>query len=202
LAGAPGSGAERRGAASREPPIYAGIGSRETPPRVLQLIETIAERLANDGWVLRTGLSPGADQAFYRGARAGQGRVELYLPWPRFQQDARLDTDARGVSVLSSPSKDACELGARFHPAWDGLGRDARRLLARDGHQVLGANLKTPARLIVCWTPDGSLDGTGPLSGGSGQALRIAHDRGIEVLSLARDEHLRRLGLEPDRPEA
>ena len=33
--------------------------------------------------------------------------------------------------------------------------------MARNVHQVLGADLKTPVKMIICWTPDGSLDGKG-----------------------------------------
>lgn len=32
-------------------------------------------------------MSPGADRAFYWGARAVGGRMELYLPWPGFEAD-------------------------------------------------------------------------------------------------------------------
>ena len=49
---------------------YAGIGSRETPPTVLDLMGRFASQLSIQGWVLRTGMAGGADQAFYRGAHA------------------------------------------------------------------------------------------------------------------------------------
>jgi hypothetical protein len=174
----------------RVAPAYAGIGSHQTPSDVLGLMEALGARLAADGWVLRTGLSPGADQAFYRGATGGAGAVELYLPWPGFQSGARLDTDGASVRVLCGPSSAACRLAARFHPHWDELADDARRLLARDGGQVLGADLLDPVRLVACWTADGSLDGEGLYEDGTGQALRIAHDHGIPVLNLARRDHL------------
>lgn len=171
--------------------IYAGIGARDTPPAVLTVMESIAAKLARDGWTLRTGLSPGADQAFAAGARAAAGRVELYLPWPDFE--AHVDRgDAARVHVTPSPSEDAHTLAARFHPCWDRLAAPARRLLARDGYQVLGANLATPAQLVICWTPDGSLDGATREAGGTGQTLRIAHHFAVPVLNLARPEHVQR----------
>ena len=172
-------------------PAYAGIGSRETPSDVLELIESIAATLARRGWVLRTGGSPGADQSFYRGARGTHGQVELYLPWPSFEAPARREEESE-VCLFPRPSDDAYALAARFHPGWDGLSPAARHLLARDGHQVLGADLATPVQFVVCWTADGSLDGSGPRSGGTGQALRIAHHHGLPVLNLARPDHARR----------
>jgi hypothetical protein len=157
---------------------------------VLSLMEGLAARLAADGWVLRTGLSPGADQAFYRGALSGAGRVELYLPWDGFESGARLDPEGSSVHVLRGPSPAAWELAPRFHPRWDELAGDARRLLARDGDQLLGTDLLDPVRLVVCWTADGSLDGERLFGDGTGQALRIAHRHGIPVLNLARPDHL------------
>jgi hypothetical protein len=152
---------------------YAGIGSRETPPAALALIEGVSGGLARRGWVLRTGMSPGADQAFYRGARAEGGAVELYLPWPGFEADARLGGEGAEVRELSRPSAGAYELAERHHPAWGRVGARARHLLARDGHQVLGGDLATAVAFVVCWTADGSLDGAGPRDrpGASDRAL-------------------------------
>jgi hypothetical protein len=196
---APHGDAEGPAGPSRADEAYAGIGSRDTPAGVLELIESIAGRLARRGMVLRTGASPGADQAFYRGARAGGGRVELYLPWPEFEADSRADVDPREVLVLPAPSADADELAARFHPAWEALEEPERRLLARDGHQLLGADLQRPARFVVCWTADGSLDGRGAGADGTRQALRIAHHHGIPVFNLARPHHARRMAnAQPD----
>jgi hypothetical protein len=174
----------------RAAPAYAGIGSRQTPPHVLSLMEALAARLAADGWVLRTGLSPGADQAFYRGAMSGAGDVELYLPWSGFQSGARLELEGGRVRVLCGPSAPAWQLAPRFHPRWSELADDARRLLARDGDLLLGVGLLDPVRLVACWTADGSLDGERLYEDGTGQALRIAHHHGIPVHNLARRDHL------------
>jgi hypothetical protein len=172
---------------------YAGIGSRETPADMLALMQALATRAAGEGWVLRTGLSPGADQAFYRGAVAGGGAIELFLPWPGFEAGSLLDAGAGTVRVHPSPSAAACELAARFHPHWEELSAQARRLLARDAHEVLGTDLRSPAQLVACWTADGSLDGEGLYEDGTGQALRIAHHHGIPVLNLARPDHVAEL---------
>jgi hypothetical protein len=172
--------------------VYAGLGARETPPAMLAEIEALASGLARGGWTLRTGLSPGADQAFCRGALAGGGELELYLPCPGFEPDARLACEGGGARVWERPSAAAFALAARLHPRWEELDEGERRLRARDGHEILGAGLSAPVDVVICWTPDGSLDGRSPLAGGTGQALRLAHDGGISVLNLARSEHLRR----------
>lgn len=51
----------------------------------------------------------------------------------------------------------------------------ARKLQARNSHQVLGLDLETPSEFIVCWTKNGKS------SGGTGQAIRIALDYGIPI---------------------
>jgi hypothetical protein len=175
------------------PGTYAGIGSRHTPPEVLALMGAIAAARAREGWVLRTGMSPGADQAFHGGARRAGGRVELYLPWPGFQREAWSGKDAEESAVLDRPAAAAYDLAARFHPRWASLDVTQRALLARDCHEVLGADLDTPAEQVICWTADRSLDGVGLLDDGTGQALRIAHGRGIPIYNLARPDHARRL---------
>lgn len=176
---------------SQQHAAYAGIGSRRTPPDILDLMRQAGSVLARRGWVLRTGMAGGADQAFYRGASA-HGALELYLPWPAFEAKARVSGGAEQF-VLSQPTEAAHELAARFHPAWSRLSRAVRSLHARNAHQVLGPNLASPARFVVCWTPDGSLDGQGRRVGGTGQALRIAHEHAIPVFNLARPEHAERV---------
>ena len=115
---------------------------------------------------------------------------ELYLPCPAFQSAARRPGEEGDVFVLCEPSGAACSVAARFHPRWSELSAGAHRLRARDAHQVLGRDLAAPATLVPCWTEDGSLDGTGPRAGGSGQALRIARHHGILVLNLSGSQHV------------
>jgi hypothetical protein len=56
--------------------------------------------------------------------------------------------------------------------------------------------------MVVCWTPDGSLDGQGADAGGTGMALRVARGEtpDAEVFNLARNDHWNRLAafVDPD----
>ena len=162
---------------------YAGIGSRKTPKGIGMLMGSFAYVAGLNGYVLRTGGAPGADQWFEAGARLNDYLVELYLPWPGFE--------GRKLGKLDEPTPEAYELAKQYHPNWYGLSQGAKRLIARNGHQVLGPDLDDPVGFVVCWTPDGSLDGRGGRSGGTGQALRIAADYEIEVKNLKREDHLR-----------
>lgn len=149
-----------------------------------------AEALARRGWTLRSGMSPGADRAFYEGALRGAGEVELFLPHAGFGASARRRREEDGrVRELQRPTTAAYQLAERFCPGWASLDDRARALIARDGHQVLGAGLREPAELVVCWTPDADLEGSSARSGGTGQALRVAHANAIPVLNLRLGEH-------------
>jgi len=172
---------------------YAGIGSRRTPDRILSLMSELSGKLADLGWTLRTGGADGADQAFLTGTGTlwaqRKGEYELYLPWPGF--------NGHRWAKLEEPSIDAFGIAARFHSAWSTLKNDGVRALhARNVHQILGADLRTPSRFILCWTPDGA-DGvkvpTSQATGGTGQAIRIAVAWKIPVFNLRRPEHLARI---------
>lgn len=141
---------------------YAGIGSRETPPEILQTMKDIGYEFARKGWCLCSGHAAGADLAFEKGALQAGGLMNIWL----------------ADHVDWSKSKDALELAEQFHPAWDRCGDYAKKLHARNGFIVLSADLNTPVEFVVAWTKDGYA------TGGTGQALRIADAYKIPVFNL------------------
>lgn len=165
-------GASRR--ASR-PLIYAGIGSRETPSNILRVMDNLAYLLAPYA-TLRSGGARGADSAFEFGAQSAYGKREIYLPWQGYK--------GRRDSAILEPSPEAFQIASEYHPAWDRCSEVARALHARNSHIVLGRFLNDPVEVVICWT-QGAKGG-----GGTGQALRIARDKCIEVWDLADPEQL------------
>lgn len=168
--------------------IYTGIGSRETPEDIKEIMRWIANQLYKKGYTLRSGGAPGADQAFEQGLAladsnrsAIQSKAEIYLPWANFELDNRTWISPR----LSEPTEEAREFSKAFHPYWAGLSQGARKLMARNAHQVLGPDISKPvfSDFIICWTPGGKGQG------GTGQALRIANEYNIAVWDMANDEH-------------
>lgn len=148
---------------------YAGIGSREVPKEYLELIEEIALFLARKGFILRSGGAEGSDKAFERGCDKMSGEKEIWLPWAKFE-----DNDSK----LIVKDKRAFEIAKKYHPYFDKLSDGAKKLQARNSHQVLGESLEDPVLFIVCYTKNGSG------SGGTGQALRIAKDLNIPIFDL------------------
>ena len=149
---------------------WAGIGSRETPQELKQLIKKITEELNAKGFILRSGGAPGADY-FFEIASIPEQR-EIYLPWKGFNGN---ESELYGVTF------GALNLAEKYHPYWKNLSLGAKKLMARNCYQVLGQDLKTPVSFVVCWTKDGKA------SGGTGQAIRIANDLQIPVFNLKLD---------------
>lgn len=140
-------------------------------------MEETARRLATAGWLLRSGGAQGADEAFERGANMA---AEIFLPWPGFR--------GRRQARLLEPTSGAYEIAAAHHAAWADLSQYARALLARDVHQVLGADLDDQVAMVVCWTTDGATtaDETSRRTGGTAMAIRVAGAYGVPVRNLGR----------------
>lgn len=145
---------------------YAGIGSRETPDEIIDYFIKLGSYFAKKGYTLRSGHAKGADQAFEQGCDIEKGPKEIYLPWKEFE-------DSNSELIVSNPK--AFKLAEKFHPRWASLKQGGQKLQARNSHQVLGQNLKTPSSFIICWTKGGKS------GGGTGQAIRLAKAYNIPV---------------------
>jgi len=167
---------------------YAGIGSRETPLSTRNLMTAVAKRLSRLGYTLRSGGADGADSAF----QAGADRSWI------FYKDHALRLSPEGDEKIEYNAEDILFMEGfvtKYHPAPHALKGGGRELMRRNTLQVMSYSqywLELPqVDFVLCWTPDGSLNGASRSAGGTGQALRIAHDYGIPVFNL-----------EPDAPAA
>lgn len=155
---------------------YTGIGSRETPKPILEIMERMGQYLAEQGWTLRSGAAPGADTAFEKGCKSAKGDKEIYLPWASFGQRP-LNKDGYFCMKIKdrAMSAKAGVIAAKHHPAAEYLTPAAMDLHTRNVFQVLGQDLTTPASFVVCYS--------GP-AGGTQQARRIALANNIPIFNL------------------
>jgi len=114
---------------------YTGIGSRETPRDIQKLFAKVATYLSEMQFILRSGGAQGADKAFEIGCNIVTGQKEIYLPWKGF---------GGSDSNLIVKDDKAFDIAEKFHPYWHNLSQGARKLQARNSHQVLGLDLNTP----------------------------------------------------------
>ncbi|MGW8180035.1 MAG: hypothetical protein ACWGQW_14930 [bacterium] len=150
---------------------YTGVGSRQTPKYVMDVMTRLARKLDQLGFVLRSGGAAGADLAFEKGATT----KEIYT--------------ARDCTL------EAMAIAEEFHPAWHRCGLFARKLHGRNAFQVLGKSLNSPSRFVVCYTKDGvvSHDRRTIKTGGTGTAISIADAWQIPVFNLGRKDHWKRI---------
>lgn len=157
---------------------FTGIGSRGTPSEIQDVMRKIGCKLAKSGYILRSGGADGADKSFELGfdeCNIGQEK-EIYLPWPNFNSHN---------SQLYRPINEAFEIALQFHPKPEALSKGVRKLHARNVHQVLGKDLRTPSDFVICWTES---------KGGTQQALRIAEHYSIPIYNLIDKKHRKQLG--------
>jgi len=129
---------------------------------------------------LRSGHAPGADISFERGADKANGKKEIFLPWRNFEGSD---------SNLIVSDERTFEIAKRFHPYWHNLKQGAQKLQARNGHQLLGWDLNTPSKFVICWTEKGKG------KGGTGQGLRIAMEYKIPIFDAGRFDSIENVRL-------
>lgn len=147
--------------------FYTGVGSRSTPEDIMYIIGKLAKKLANNGWIVRSGGAIGADRAFEAGAISVGGGRMIYYP-----------QDANAASM---------DMASKVHPAWNKCSDYVKKLHARNCFQVLGIDLNTPSSFLVCWTPGGAD------VGGTRTAIVIARNNNIEVINLGIKHQLDRI---------
>lgn len=138
--------------------FYSGIGSRSTPDDILELMSGAALALNKKGYILRSGGALGADKAFEDPLRSIPNSCIIFRP-----------EDATQKAYIEA---------SYHHPAWDKCNSYARALHARNSHIILGENLDSPVKFVLCWTPGGKL------IGGTAQGIRMAHYYKIPVYNL------------------
>jgi len=155
---------------------YAGIGSRKTPPDILDIMDRLAIKLEQSDYTLRSGGADGADKAFAQSVTNKQ----IFIPWKGFNN---IDSEFIGAA------SEAYELAEKLHPAWNRCSQGAKKLHARNIHQILGPTLSPDeySSFVVCWTPNGNL------VGGTATAIKLANNNNIEVINLGHKSHLDRV---------
>jgi predicted Rossmann-fold nucleotide-binding protein len=155
---------------------YAGIGSRSLTKNELHLCYNIGVYMAKQGWTLRTGAAQGANQAFANGALSVGGKVVLCLPW--FSYESKWVESVCKVSavieILDHWHIEAQASVDQHHPSPDKLSNVVRKLHARN-YLII-----EPCRFILAFPKPGR-DGK---LGGTGQGIRIALSKGMDVLRL------------------
>jgi len=166
--------------------LYAGIGSREVPSNISNIMTILAKHL-RPNHILRSGGARGSDTAFENGANC---KHEIFLPVPKFNNH-RIEYDLSENFVTSNISDEAYLLSSDIwnkrykdgnvnYPLSKDRNNFAVKAMARNCHQILGRNLDSPVKFVMCYTPNGEL------VGGTAHALYLANELNIPVYNLGK----------------
>ncbi len=168
---------------------YAGIGSRETPQEILDLMTKAAEYLDGLGYTLRSGAADGADTAFEKGAT----KKEIFKGFdPAGETEVKIaheiHPDLKGAMNASKNKKIKAKLaeGATQQEAEKSGERSAwavQNLMARNTNQVFGKNLDSSVDFVLFYAKE--TDNPLRPKGGTGQAVEMARRKGIPTINMA-----------------
>lgn len=172
---------------------YAGTGNPDAPSEVLKQIAHIAKMLDEKEYTLRSGRGLGPDMAFENNST----RKEIYLPWYKFnvQDPSNTPVADENTVIYNRVSKEALEAIKPFTPTFDNLKDSVKIILGRSVHLMLGKDMKSPVKFLVCWTQDGceSAKNRTSKTGYTGLAISIASAIKVPVFNLKNTDAMNRL---------
>lgn len=183
---------------------YTMIGSRSTPESTQHLMILLAKKLCSQGYIGRSGGADGADSALEKGvieyitenklpATHAGNYMEIYLPWKDFN---RRDSSFCGYYTLPRLHNqfDAEKIASNTHPAWDKCSQGAKKLHTRNVYQLLGKDLATPSKFVICWAEPKYKDRrTEEVLGGTATGVKLGIDNGAEIINLYYQENVDRI---------
>lgn len=154
-----------------ESKYYAGIGSRETPKNILDLMTKISGELEKRNWILRSGHAPGADTAFEKGCQ----KSEIFIPWKGFN-DSHNGIYEWTEEQLELAEREVMSVLGKKH--WRYLTQGAKKLHTRNWRQIFGVDGKNPSKFVICWTLNAN-----PI-GGTRTGILLAQKANIPVFNI------------------
>jgi hypothetical protein len=159
---------------------YAGIGSRQITDEERHKIKVIAKKLADAGFIVYSGNAEGSDVSFQEGS---EGKCVLLLPWKGFNKHV-YDVNKSIDQFEVGKSDEGQATIEKYHPSPKSLTYGGRLMMARNWHQIVGWEQYPQVEFVICCA---NRDNSGKILGGTGQACRIAEEKGISVFNI-RDE--------------
>ena len=167
------------------------IGSRQLEQKQeyfedIKLCYNVCMRLAQLGITFTSGLCElGMDgiaqKAYSKAVDLGLAKESQFEVYVADQYNIRRSTlprrhlaTVRNKDLISETERIASEV----HPAWDRCNEWARGMHSRNCHQILGYDLQSPVDAVICWTPNGKIQG------GTATAIRIAMKYDIPIFNL------------------
>lgn len=178
-----------------------------------------AWKAALQGYKTRSGGAGGADACAEEGVlrymkdynqypKVAEDLMEIYLPWKDFNgrnsndygyytlpfMDNRCEAEAIAKQIHPKWQLEECiNTGEAAPPKnWKPMSQGAKKLHTRNIYQVLGKDLDTPSRFILCYG-ESEKKGSPIAKGGTRSACVLGQQYGVEIFNLYLEEHLERV---------
>jgi len=163
---------------------YAGIGSRELPEGMESLINAIGRRMAEKGYILRSGAADGADNAFEQGCIFANGKADIYLPWRGFKGRWTNRGEVEFIEPLEGQREISrqimIDLGIITY--WDKMSETSQKFHSRNVNQIEGRVYEPDVSVVIYYAPTEWISGQ-PV-GGTRTAVMLARIKGIPTYNL------------------
>lgn len=174
---------------------YSGIGSRQTPSHILDSMIILGEWFATENYILRSGNANGADVAFGTGCDSVSGDSEIYLPYKNFNGGCRNSLYVSNTRILKQATQIMKTLKPKTY-TWNAKNTPYHQ---RNVFQVLGVNLNTPSKFVICYTNTGAESEHDVLTmqdaSGTSTAIVLADRLHIPVINMYNDNWMDKLEL-------
>ena len=167
------------------------IGSRQLEQKQeyfddIKLCYNVCMRLAVLGITFTSGLCElGMDgiaqKAYSKAVDLGLAKESQFEVYVADQHNIRRSTLPRKhLAIIRNKDliAETERIASEVHPAWDRCNEWARGMHSRNCHQILGYDLQSPVDAVICWTPDGKIQG------GTSTALKLSMKYNIPVFNL------------------
>lgn len=164
------------------------IGATNITQIQFSIVQELGFFLCEQGYSIRSGRAPGADQGFQSGFEKALRESDvirdpqIFLPWRTFEKDNGFTSNLYTRWDYSKESiQKASEIAATVHPVWNELTQGQRLFHIRNVFQSLGEDTETPSAFLIACAPQ---DKEGLPRGGTRTAYKIALDRGIPCINI------------------
>jgi len=178
--------------------IITIVGSRDTPPEILEQMRKIAKHCCKLGIIVRSGKAGGADASAQAGCQdyyetlhlkvpfqfdssePSQVIPEMYVPWSGFGEDWMTEAwdSVQGSNV------GARLIAESIHPNWIACKQGAKKLHTRNICQILGRDIDTPSDLVLYYCKESG----GNPTGGTATAVNLALRVGCVCINMLHDD--------------
>lgn len=181
--------------------IITIVGSRQTPPEVLDSMRKVAKSCCSKGIIVRSGKAGGADAAALKGCEEYYDSLpkvpertkysnpplvvglihrnpppEMYIPWKGFGEDYMT---SQWDSVQGS-NIGAGLIAESIHPNWEACKQGAKKLHTRNVCQILGRDVDTPSDLVLFYCKEVG----GKPTGGTATAVNLGLKVGCKTINM------------------